>query len=343
MASSAFAATVGTWGNVGGVGKVGMWSDGTMWATTTYGTPPPTTAATGDEIKITPSNSDCTIDYTADYKCRVTIGGGPGDANAPVVRVVKDADFGTGELRVGARGATATGSIGKVIQTGGKLSVTDLIIGRFGTNTFTAQGYYTISGGTLTAKTGSNGRMYVGAGTNTGYTEGTFTVENGIAVDPTITMKKLYVGSDGTNSGKGTLEFKIRSTGGVDPIQISDATNGNTDVYLDKGGAASTTLLALSLLSEPPPNVIVLVKQADNGVVDGKFDNVMDLVGDNMYSGVEGTTIQLAFGANSYTYMLTYKFNSDGTANDIALVPEPATVALLGLGALLAVRRPRKR
>ncbi len=357
MTSSVFAATVGTWGDVGGVGKVGLWSDPCMWKASTYGVPPPESSLATNEIKLTPSNMDCTINYQADYNCLVTVASGPADANAAVVRVVKGANFGMGDLRIGARGATTIGSVGKVYQTGGKLSVKDLIIGRNGTNTFTGQGYYTITGGTLQAKAALTGRMYVGSGFGNGYgyDEGTFSVENGIAGDdPNISMKRLYVGTDAGSTGasigygKGTLEFKIRSTGGVDPIKIGDGDNGNTDVYLAGGDADGTSSadLVLSLLSEPPPGVIVLVKQSDTADVNGYFDSISGDQSSWDYAK-EGDYIRLKVPGGSgtwYYYMLTYKYDSgDGTANDIALVPEPATVALLGLGALLAVRRPRRR
>ena len=55
-----------------------------------------------------------------------------------------------------------------------------------------------------------------------------------------------------------------------------------------------------------------------------------------VYSGAEGTEIQLNPGGPTYT--LTYQFD-DG--DDIGLIPEPATMLLLGIGAVVLLRKRR--
>jgi hypothetical protein len=302
FAGAASAGTIGTWKTA----AVGLWSNGANWSS---GVVPPTgSTATTDEIKITGTGGDATVEYAVDCGVAKVSVTGANDSTAPVLRIVAGAVFAAGELRAGSKGTTSGGSKGLIVQTGGSVSPTDLKLGLYGTSgTGIADGYYTISGGTLQGKTTGSDRLYVGAGLTTGSTkdntQGKFTVIGNLAA---ISMKMLYVGSDGTNSGTGILEFQVAPSG-VSPIQ----TTGTSGVVLDAGGANSVASLVVSLTSTAPNADILLVKNIGAGAVSGTFDSL------NGGSAAEGAALTL--GGNTYT--LTYQYNSgDGIANDIALV-----------------------
>jgi hypothetical protein len=260
------------------------------------------------------------------------------------MEILAGGSIGMKEMRIGAGGATGSAAItGYLDQTGGTFSIYndgDVYVGRMG-NAAEKKGigYYTISGGTLTvdsSTTTTKGRLYVGGNSGTegmNGAEGTFTiVEN----DATILMRKLYVGAQtATRYGTGTLEFKIGAEG-VSPIQLTTADS----IILDQAGALSTANLVVSLVDVPPIGDILLVENQSTGDVVGAFDTV------NGIPAVEGAAVALSFGGTDYHYQLTYKSagGADGLANDIMLIPEPATLALLGLGSLIAaIRRHRSR
>jgi hypothetical protein len=286
------AGTVDTW-----KGPTGIFTDGTKWSKggpTTW-----TSTSSNDELKVTTEASVCTVNMTGSWIYKLTMASGPTGAT---LSVADGASFSIGEVRVGASGATTAGPIGYVNQTGGTISMTDLVLGRAGSSG-TGKGYYTISGGTLTYNSGATGRIYVGAGTGGAYCEGTLTIVGSAA---TIQMKSLYVGSEnGTNAGKGTLAFQIGSSG-VSPIAVSDG------VFLGTAGASSTTNLQVSTTATSlPATDIVLVHLTGSSTFTGRFDAM------NGGAATEGTQIVLA----GNTYTLTYQYAVEaGTANDIALV-----------------------
>ena len=295
-----FAATLATWD-----GPTGSWSDGTKWNT---GSVPPQTSVggTSDEIKITNVNTICTIDSDiGTYQARSNVAAGS------TLEIVDGGWFATyGEYRFGDANATGNGSIGYGVQTGGSVMFKDLILGRYTSTTGreTGQGYYTISGGTMTfIDTPSNGRLYVGSGMNNGYCEGTFTVSG---AGGTITMKQLHVGSNGTLSsypGKGTVVFEIDDDG-VSPIVLTQRYSLTFGTYLDQ----NESHLVLNAIGTPPATTIVLV---DVEALDDQNLGVFDtMTGGPAHAGAEVVV-------GDKIYSLTYQHAvGGGIANDIALL-----------------------
>jgi hypothetical protein len=337
IAGSVQAATIGVWKT-----GSGLWSDGSRWNTTTpAGSPPAAPTSGSDEIKIQAAGT-VTIDGTppiSSYDCRITTGNAAGTV---AINIVTGANFTLGEFRVGAKVSATAGGIATATQTAGILTVGDLVLGR-GSGTSTTDsvignGSYTISGGTLgvtgTTNYANGGRLYVGAGNNSATGSvvanlvGTFTVDG---AGGTILTNKLYVGSDnGGKFGTGNLAFNIVN-GAVSKVQVG--TSGN--VYLDAGstGVANLVLSANGALGA---GNIVLVEQTGTAAVNGIFDQLNGVVG----AATQGAAVVL--GGKSYTLSYVYDATTgiDGAGNDIALVvPEPATLAVLGLGGLLLRRR----
>jgi hypothetical protein len=214
---------------------------------------------------------------------------------------------GPGWLRVGASDA------GTVNQTGGHLEVrwgndnSRLVIG----DSTGSNGLYNISAGTITYLKTEGGDGHLTLGDRGGV--GTLSITGDA---PVIDMRSLRVGGrDDLRGATGTLEFNLASS--VSPVMVEDT-------ILDPAGEGSTANLVVNA-SVAPTAPVVLVKNSSSTAVSGTFDSVT------------------LTGLGEYTY-LVYNFDADGTANDIALVPEPATVALFGLGLIAAVRRrPRKK
>jgi hypothetical protein len=255
------------------------------------------------EIKLNKPQTVCTVDSNVGiYAFKLTITGGTDATTAPKLEILKGANLGVAEFRVGGGGAASTGGAGCVKQTGGTLNLGNkLIIGRFGTsqnNPNEAKGFYTISGGTITYQAiNPDPTIYIGAA---GAAEGTLTV---VGKGANIGIKKLYVGGDGKKSGgTGTLEFKIDANG-VSPIKVEDG------VFIDSAAAATTAKLAVSATGAPKGDIL-LVDTTGSAPVTGIFDTV------NEKPATEGAEVVLNSAGNNYFYKLTYK---GGNGNDIML------------------------
>ena len=280
-----------------------------------------------EDIKITRPAAICTVNSNVgNYSiAKIYLASGPDNANAATLKITDGGYLGADrELMIGSAGATGSGNIGYLIQTGGQLSTGSAGKIEVGYKTG-GVGYYTMSGGSLTG----DGCLFVG-GAGANGAAGTFTV---IGDDPFISLAKIYIGakdSKGTYAGTGTVAFVV-GAGGVSPIHAQS-------VYIDPmNNCASAANLLVTLSAAPPAGNIVLFDNTGCSPVFGKFDLI------NGIAAVEGASVTLGYGGVNHLYNLTYLYDAagNGHTNDIALmtIPEPATIALLALGLLSVVKR----
>lgn len=309
------------------------------------------TGTQGGETKIRFDGTHCTVrtDTTVWKQDRLRV------YNGGQMTIVSGASLNSAWFRSGTKEGPGT-----VTQTGGLVTLdvgTDsgkLTLGDQPSDPV-SEGVYDISGGTVThsGAEGIDGSIIVGYKGGSGR----FIVRG---TGPTVQMRKIYVG--GNKSGYasvGTVEFHLIDCG-VSPIELS------SNIYLNRYGDGEAHLAVYGDCSEcidPGPPIcadIVLLTDTGGGSIDGEFDDVTDILGTR--AAGEGAYVYLTpapecccdpvCGDMPYCrYMLTYAYDaqSDGNTNDVALVfvecvPEPATVALFGLGLMItAVRRPRKK
>ena len=302
--------------------KTGDWSDITVW---NKGYVPIDIG--GEEIKLTGTdgltitvNSVCT-NYTTQ---KIALG------RDATLAVVNGGYIGNGrEVKVGDTGASSSGTdIGYVtITTGGQFEMTGtgkMILGY----KKDGEGYLTIDGGTLN---GSGGRMYIGCQSADG-SKGKLTV---VGTGGTIALGgAMYIANNSTtvsdDTGTGIIEFQLNSSGLVSEIEVAETIIDS----MDEPYAAVAKLIVDGTLGLPTAP-IVLIRNTGTSDVVGHFDDI------NGYYAGEGSYVNI--GGN--IYLITYQYDADGDSenNDIALIiPEPATLTLLGIGGLVVAKR-RKR
>ena len=301
-----------------------------------------------------PSYGEITLNSTEEwsyiYSNRMRING-----NTKLKIVSGGSLYGAGYFRVGERAVLGEA---RVEQSGGNITFvsggndpTRLVMGdSFSAAVGDTPGVYKIEGGSIQHTYGevasSEGSIVIGDRHGTG----TLQV---IGIAPSIQMARLYIGGNsglsGDRSSTGTLRFDLKA-GGVSEVELSptmtNATGtGTCSVIIDSYGTSSTANLVVTLLETltNPTDDIVLINNMGSSAVSGSFDNVTSNAG--TVAGTEGAVVVL--GGN--TYYLTYMYDSvsgtkgtarDGTYNDVALIPEPATIALLSIG-LFAIRRKK--
>jgi len=301
FATNSWTASTGSWGTASG------WNRGYVPTDT-------------EQVKIR-SSTTCDLDVAAAVFTvnKVTVGA---NTTAQATLNIKSGGSLTSkvEIQVGD-----TGSLnGYVNQTGGTVTLSGI-----GTKDSKLElgykggvGAWSISGGSIV--TGDPySQLLVGASGSTNGGTGTFTVKG---AGGSVTVSSLYVAvqdSVASYTGTGTLAFEIN--GGVSAINAGS-------VYIDPTGvAAAVANLSVTKTGALPTGNIILINNTGLNATQGAFDNI-----------AWGSTILL--GGINYTLSKTYDAASgiNGSGNDVALIiPEPATVALLGLG-LLALRRNKK-
>ncbi len=363
MAIGASAATLTEGGNfVWDYGAVGHWddSDGQNWRDSNAYTgafvdePSAETInlATGAwPINIAGPTAVCTVDTAIGGWASTTSGTGIRVYEGATMNVVAGADlYGFGSIRVGDIRSTPNAAY--LNQTGGRISLTrQMASGRLaiGDANMSPNGgmlsgsTYTISGGTFTydaADPKCAGELILGY--RNGY--GQMTI---VGTAPDIHIKYLYIAGDHASDknpydyGTGILEYQIGSDG-VSPIAVNGIAYIDQGDLIDTDGDGigdtqfTTAQLILTLTAAPPTGDILLIDCVN--IIQGTFDTVTGDI--NGGKGQEGDTIILTYGGIQYQYTLTYKGGTDGK-DLVLLIPEPATICLLGLGALSLIRRKR--
>jgi hypothetical protein len=139
----------------------------------------------------------------------------------------------------------------------------------------------------------------------------------------------LGSGSFGSTTGKAHLSMELGGTSaGADYDQIS--TTGAVSLL-----NADASIHLINAYTPQLGDTLILILNGSNSAVTGSFANI------NGFTATEGSLVFV----DSQPFTVTYAYNGDGFANDVALVsvPEPGTYALLALSALSLAAWRRRR
>jgi len=322
MASGAYATNNAT--------ASGNWTDASVW-TATYGSP--YVAPNQEEIKVG-SNRGLTVAVNSDVSTYSTQK--INTAMQCTLAVSGDGWIGEGrELNVGAGAAYGGvnamkiyGDQGYLTQTGGTIEINrsgKLILAYRSSGTEYTKGVYTISGGSLTGT--STAGIRVGCTSGDGMT-GVFKV---VGTGGTINFGgAMYIANDSStasgNTGTGIVEFVLNSDGAVSKIKVLDTIVDSMD-----GLESASAQLIINATAGTPVGDVVLIQNTGTNDVTGEFSWL------NGGLAAEGTYVVIGTRVMKLTYM--YDADGDDENNDIALIPEPATIALLSLGLILIRRK----
>ncbi len=236
--------------------------------------------------------------------------------------------------------SAGTTTIGGVIQngTGGIVKNGVGTLNLTGNNTYTGPTVLNAgttlanntAGNALTATTVNAGAILGGSGS----IGGNLTVATGGIVAPGNSPGILTVNGSATFSAGSNLETELNGTTagtGYDQLAVNGAVDlGNANLLLSLGYAPATS------------DFFYLVNNDAADAVTGTFSGL-----------VQGGNVFASFGGGSYMGTISYTGDSNttnflGAGNDVVLfgftaVPEPGTLALLGLGALGLVPMLRRR
>ncbi len=274
----------------------------------------------------------------------------PGTATLNVLAGTNLNASASGGARIGrSLGTAALGSAtARVIQTGGIFQAAGGSNGirlSAGDGGNVADSYFRISDGTARgaadATSAALGDLRIGA-TGSNFLAAEFHVSGSAAdevrfADVQVASSNAQTAASGGANGHAIVHFSL-DTGGVTPIIANDEFQFRSGT----AGAIPVGLLQVDLIDEAPQADVVLVRAdrlGNNGGAQELFSNYVD------------NDTLVAVGAGwEYTYTIDYTDGSDdGTLNDSivlhyvsrTLIPEPTSLALLGLGGLALFRRRR--
>lgn len=249
-------------------------------------------------------------------------------------------------IRVGRAldaGALAGSSRGEIVQTGGSVIIATgsngLRLSEADSGTV-GDSLYRISGGSVRGGAGADGTMV--SDLRVGDPAKVFaSAEFHIVGSAATSARFLDVRAAANAAGNGTSTFHFSlDAGGVttlvaeDEFQFRGATTlGNNQLLIDMVGEAPLTDITL----------VTADRLTTNGITSDPLSE--------RFTGLpQGSAIAVAFGSFIYNYNLVYTDGSDDGTLDASivldfqsrtLVPEPASLAALGLGGMLAGRRRR--
>ena len=281
----------------------------------------------------------------ADYGS-VDLSIGDSDTGAIATLIVSGGSLngtGTGnDIRLGV-GDLGSAARGQLIQTGGDVTAVDYIKMSNAGETLAAGSLYEISGGSLTVVD------QLEMGRDGGYVTDMIKFKV-VGSDPTsISIEDLKVNRTAPGYAQPTLSFVLDgSSNGVTPIQINDEFQiGNNEDANGNPEGEGDMILELALSAVPTADDKILV-EAGRITMDEQFLGLPD-----------GSDVSADFGGNLYTWTINY-YDGDSDPDrpttlpaaaavvlsnlrvSQAIVPEPASLVLLGLGAMLLVSLRRR-
>ncbi|MGE4285486.1 MAG: LamG-like jellyroll fold domain-containing protein [Phycisphaerae bacterium] len=178
-----------------------------------------------------------------------------------------------------------------------------------------------------------------------GWSPTSWTIETAINLDNASGWQTI-IGRDGSSQGESEADFYLQNNGLDDRFRLNFDTVGGQRWVLDSDiVAASATWYAVAVMSDGV-TLSMYIDEGNGYQLSNSLDISAQSVADNaLQPGYTWTFGRGWFDGNQadkiYGYMDNVRFSDTTLATDqlVALVPEPATMALLGLGGFLIRKR----
>lgn len=294
----------------------GVWNDPNNWDD---GVVPPggdTNVNIYGDITVNLSSPGMT---TGTNHLRIGDGGGPTTSTLNILPGGSLLIDGSEDLILGREDLNQEGTLGVVNQTGGAFTANDYIK-MSGDKEFAAGSLYQISGGTVQVVD------QLQMGRDDSYsTRIEFKVIGSGATSIEINDVKI----ERNLSAQATFSFVIDELG-VTPITVLDELQLGNNESPDDPGVGDTFLNVILGTTSQPPTTMTLFS-AGRITMESQFTGLPD-----------GSLIPVSFSGTNRVYQLNYVDLGDTEDVILTEIPEPTSLALLGLGGLALLRR-RKR